>query len=225
MQHTLNTECSSIGKGISSVQIGQKSPSGLSCPWRTLRLRSHVAFGWRRSETPKRPTGRLGDSGEKDTMALLRAAMAAAAALALGNADAFQPWHSSARVSLAVSAKGFGAKTDEQKPKQGSRVPPVVVAADTDELPPLPAAAAAASPDAGGGGGSKLLAELRSREAEKRDMELTKLRELRETDRMLQEDGGAAAIPERVAQRMGKRMLPFVGVPLFGSIASFVGFW
>ncbi|EJK62573.1 hypothetical protein THAOC_16807 [Thalassiosira oceanica] len=56
-------------------------------------------------------------------------------------------------------------------------------------------------------------------------MELTKLRELRETDRMLQEDGGAAAIPERVAQRMGKRMLPFVGLPLFGSLASFVGFW
>lgn len=39
------------------------------------------------------------------------------------------------------------------------------------------------------------------------------------------EDGGAAAIPERVAQRMGKRMLPFVGIPLFGSFASFIGFW
>lgn len=39
------------------------------------------------------------------------------------------------------------------------------------------------------------------------------------------EDGGAAAIPERVAQRMGKRMLPFVGIPLFVSFASFIGFW
>lgn len=73
--------------------------------------------------------------------------------------------------------------------------------------------------------GSKLLRELRSREAEKRDEELRKVRELRETDALLKEDAGAAAIPERVAQRMGKRMLPFVGIPLFGSFASFIGFW
>lgn len=152
------------------------------------------------------------------------ALLAAATALALGKADAFQPWRpdSRGRQSHLSAGKGFGgAKTNEQKPK----VPPVVVAADnTDELSPLPAPSSADA-GAGGGGGSKLLAELRSREAEKRDMELTKLRELRETDRMLQEDGGAAAIPERVAQRMGKRMLPFVGLPLFGSLASFVGFW
>lgn len=67
--------------------------------------------------------------------------------------------------------------------------------------------------------------QLRSREAEKRDEELRKLRDLRETDALLAEDAGAAAIPERVAQRMGKRMLPFVGIPLFGSSASFIGFW
>lgn len=73
--------------------------------------------------------------------------------------------------------------------------------------------------------GSKLLRELRSREAEKRDEELRKVRELRETDALLKEDAGAAAIPERVAQRMGKRMLPFVGIPLFGSFTSFIGFW
>ena len=73
--------------------------------------------------------------------------------------------------------------------------------------------------------GSKRLRELRSREAERRDEELRKLRALRETDATLREDAGAAAIPERVAQRMGKRMLPFVGIPLFGSFASFIGFW
>lgn len=73
--------------------------------------------------------------------------------------------------------------------------------------------------------GSKLLQELRSREAEKRDDELRKLRDLRDTDALLQEDGGAAAIPEKVAQRMGKRMLPFVGIPLVGSFATFIGFW
>jgi len=75
--------------------------------------------------------------------------------------------------------------------------------------------------------GSQLLQTLRSREAEKRDDELRKLRELRETDALLASEEGAdaAAIPERVAQRMGKRMLPFVGIPLFGSAMTFVGFW
>ena len=33
MQHTSDTECSSMGNGIGKVQIGQESPSGLSCPW------------------------------------------------------------------------------------------------------------------------------------------------------------------------------------------------
>ena len=73
--------------------------------------------------------------------------------------------------------------------------------------------------------GSTMLQQLRSREAEKRDAELRKLRDLRDTDALLAEDAGAAAIPERVAQRMGKRMVPFVGIPLFGSFASFIGFW
>ena len=31
-QHGLTTECASTGNGIASVQIGQKSPSFLSCP-------------------------------------------------------------------------------------------------------------------------------------------------------------------------------------------------
>lgn len=42
---------------------------------------------------------------------------------------------------------------------------------------------------------------------------------------MLRESPEAAVIPEKVAQRMGKRMLPFVGIPLFGTLGSFVGFW
>ena len=32
MQHTLNVECLPMGSGIGRVQIGQKSPSSLSCP-------------------------------------------------------------------------------------------------------------------------------------------------------------------------------------------------
>jgi hypothetical protein len=34
-----------------------------------------------------------------------------------------------------------------------------------------------------------------------------------------------AAIPEKVATRMGQRMLPFVGAPLFLAMGTFVGFW
>jgi Photosynthesis affected mutant 68 len=33
------------------------------------------------------------------------------------------------------------------------------------------------------------------------------------------------AIPEPVAMRMGQRMLPFVGLPLFLGVVTFVGFW
>jgi hypothetical protein len=66
---------------------------------------------------------------------------------------------------------------------------------------------------------------MRTRQAEERNAELQKIAELRRTDEALMEDPGAAAIPERVAQRMGKRMFPFVGLPLIGSMASFVGFW
>jgi hypothetical protein len=73
--------------------------------------------------------------------------------------------------------------------------------------------------------GSELLRTLRSRDAERRDAELRKLRDLREADALLAEDAGAAVIPEKVAMRMGSRMLPFVGIPLFGSFASFIGFW
>jgi hypothetical protein len=73
--------------------------------------------------------------------------------------------------------------------------------------------------------GSELLRTLRSRDAERRDAELRKLRDLREADALLAEDASAAVIPEKVAMRMGSRMLPFVGIPLFGSFASFIGFW
>ena len=122
-----------------------------------------------------------------------------------------------ASVSLAAG-KGFGEKPAPAKPKSAPVVETTIATSPSADEPPAPAASEGES-------GSKLLATLRSREAEKRDAELRKLRDLRETDALLAEDAGAAAIPERVAQRMGKRMLPFVGIPLFGSFASFIGFW
>ena len=123
--------------------------------------------------------------------------------------------------SVALSAgKGFG-----EKPPTKQKSAPVAI--ETSSAPEqAPVATQEQQPKiTEDNTGSKRLRELRSREAERRDEELKKLRALRETDAALREDGGAAAIPEKVAQRMGKRMIPFVGVPLFGTFASFIGFW
>ncbi len=74
--------------------------------------------------------------------------------------------------------------------------------------------------------GKAALDKMRREKAEERNAELQKMRELQETDQIMKETGGeAAVIPEKVAQRMGKRMLPFVGIPLFGAMGAFVGFW
>jgi len=74
--------------------------------------------------------------------------------------------------------------------------------------------------------GKAALDKMRREKAEQRNAELQKMKELEEVDQMMLETGGeAAVIPEKVAQRMGKRMLPFVGIPLFGSMGAFVGFW
>lgn len=73
--------------------------------------------------------------------------------------------------------------------------------------------------------GKVALDKLRRQKAEQRNEELRKLKEVQQVDAMLRESPEAAAIPEQVAQRMGARMLPFVGIPLFGAMGSFVGFW
>lgn len=118
--------------------------------------------------------------------------------------------------ALSASGKGFG---EEAPPKQAPK--PSVSQTDegnsarvdiSDPLPPLNT-------------GSTRLKVLRRQEQQKRDDEIRKVRDLRSVDATLREDPGAAAIPEKVASRMGKRMLPFVGIPLFGSMATFVGFW
>lgn len=74
--------------------------------------------------------------------------------------------------------------------------------------------------------GKAALDKMRREKAEQRNAELQKMKDLEEVDQMMLETGGeAAVIPEKVAQRMGKRMLPFVGIPLFGAMGTFVGFW
>lgn len=73
--------------------------------------------------------------------------------------------------------------------------------------------------------GKMALDKLRRKRAEEKDAELRKVRQVRDMDKMLQSSPDAAAIPEKVAMRMGRRMLPFVGLPLFGSMGAFVAFW
>ena len=71
--------------------------------------------------------------------------------------------------------------------------------------------------------GQKALFELRRQRVEQRNAELKQMMEMRRMDDLAKES--SAVIPEKVAMRMGKRMLPFVGVPLFGGMGSFVTFW
>jgi hypothetical protein len=74
--------------------------------------------------------------------------------------------------------------------------------------------------------GKAALDKMRREKAEERNAELQKMKAVQDVDAMMLETGGeAAVIPEKVAQRMGKRMLPFVGVPLLGGMGAFVGFW
>ncbi|OEU08454.1 hypothetical protein FRACYDRAFT_196587 [Fragilariopsis cylindrus CCMP1102] len=74
--------------------------------------------------------------------------------------------------------------------------------------------------------GKIALEKMRRVKAEERNAELQKIQNVQDIDQLVRDTGGeAAVIPEKVAQRMGKRMLPFVGIPLFGLVGTFVGFW
>lgn len=74
--------------------------------------------------------------------------------------------------------------------------------------------------------GKLAVEKMRRERAEQRNAELSKMKQVQDVDQLVRETGGeAAVIPEKVAQRMGKRMLPFVGIPLLGGMGSFVGFW
>ena len=72
--------------------------------------------------------------------------------------------------------------------------------------------------------GQRALQELRRQKIEERDQELRQVRDMIQADEQVQ-NSGPVAIPEKVAQRMGLRMLPFVGIPFFGGMITFVAFW
>lgn len=123
-------------------------------------------------------------------------------------------------LSMAKKAgKGFGKPSDDTSAPTPSSTPPTPSSntvqtntVQTEQTDPT-------------SGGAQALARLRRLEAEKRDAELRSIRDLQDLDTALQSEEQSAAIPEKVARRMGMRMLPFVGLPLFGGMGVFVGFW
>ncbi|KAG7344235.1 DUF3464 domain containing protein [Nitzschia inconspicua] len=143
-----------------------------------------------------------------------------------------QPTRCLTSLPLAAAKKGFG-NTETQQPRPQKKktiqspIPPPTSSIDEDttataaDFKPTPTTAP--PPDVTQG--KIALERMRREKAEQRNQELQKIRQVRDIDQMVRESPESAVIPERVAQRMGKRMLPFVGIPLFGSMASFVGFW
>lgn len=135
-----------------------------------------------------------------------------------------QPSHNSV-TSLDAKSKGFGAKeTPKPKPKpESTNVPSIAREISTESKVAANPFPEQERPDLSQG--KIALEKMRRAKAEERNAELRKIKELKDVDAMLQDSSEAAVIPEKVAQRMGNRMLPFVGIPLFGSMAAFVGFW
>eukprot|EP00558_Chaetoceros_sp_UNC1202_P006446 CAMPEP_0197245588 /NCGR_PEP_ID=MMETSP1429-20130617/10331_1 /TAXON_ID=49237 /ORGANISM="Chaetoceros sp., Strain UNC1202" /LENGTH=278 /DNA_ID=CAMNT_0042706119 /DNA_START=71 /DNA_END=907 /DNA_ORIENTATION=- len=121
-------------------------------------------------------------------------------------------------------SKGFGKQTAE----------PATIATQSDLEPTTSSSSSSSSSSAqeaevetplNKNYGAEALDRLRRQKVETRNEELRQIRDLKNVDNLLSNEPDAAVIPEPVAQRMGKRMLPFVGVPLFGGMGAFVAFW
>jgi Photosynthesis affected mutant 68 len=121
---------------------------------------------------------------------------------------------------VALTTATSSTDKDDQQQEESTANKPKTrpLAASTGTTPR--ASSSSSSPSAG----QQALQELRRQAAETRDAELRMVREIVEQDAQLAE-GGPAAIPERVATRMGQRMIPFVGIPLFGGMGTFITFW
>lgn len=130
---------------------------------------------------------------------------------------AFVPQHHVALLQLSstrlFAGKGFGSTPPSKPPKRSLNEESDRTIANPQQQ------------DDGVNMGQKALQELRRQRAEQRDEELRKVREVRSVDEYLEATPDAAVIPEKVAMRMGSRMLPFVGLPLLGGMGAFVTFW
>lgn len=139
--------------------------------------------------------------------------------LLIASSDAFAPQAFTTRqaTTLMAKKKGFGKSTAAAAPKKKKSS-----ALEEDEAAaPILEVASPLKKSAG----ADALARLRQEKVEKRNEELRSIRDLRSVDQQLVDSPDSAVIPERVAQRMGKRMLPFVGIPLFGVMGAFITFW
>jgi len=115
---------------------------------------------------------------------------------------------------VSLAAKGFGGSADESPNKKRKKSGTSIAESVSVTASEIPVQLNA---------GQKALEKMRRQKAEEKDAELRRVRELLQTDNQLRE--APATIPEDVAQRMGKRMLPFVGLPLFLGMGAFVSFW
>jgi hypothetical protein len=122
---------------------------------------------------------------------------------------------------LMSSGKGFGENSNPataKKVKSTVTVPAPTMEAESEQQP-----SSYVSKQETPSAGQRALERMRRDREEATEAEAQKVRELMLQDKLVQET--PAVIPEKVAQRMGKRMLPFVGVPLFMGMGSFVAFW
>ena len=120
--------------------------------------------------------------------------------------------------------KGFGTEVATNKePSKDATEENISTTPNSSASPDATIISAVAS--AGVNAGQKALTRLRAERQAKEDEELRKVKELRTMEEIVRDDPNAAVIPEKVAMRMGKRMLPFVGIPLFGGMGAFVAFW
>ena len=115
--------------------------------------------------------------------------------------------------------KGFGSPQKQQQQQQQQNQPPKKQSYNEESDRTME------NPNTELNMGQKALEELRRQRAEQRNAELQRVREIKSVDEYLQQTPNAAVIPEKVAMRMGSRMLPFVGLPLVGGMGAFVTFW
>ena len=117
------------------------------------------------------------------------------------------------------SGKGFGAA--EQSQSKPVAVDTPVVESSSSVSPTITTSVQEPVKNAG----QMALERLEAEERKKKDEELRRVREMRDVDQAVKGDVNAAVIPEKVAQRMTKRMLPFVGIPLFGVMGVLGVLW
>jgi len=142
-----------------------------------------------------------------------------------GTTQGFVPRHVPSVSPLRLNAKGFGTQDSPAPKKKQSPPQPAQTSPSTVSESPAPSEPFPERAESDISQGKAALERMRRERAEKRNEELQKVKQVQEVDAMLRESPEAAAIPEKVAQRMGARMLPFVGIPLFGAMGMFVGFW